>query len=382
MNTEAPIKVFVDAHVFDGEYQGSRTFLQDLYRAMSKKTGLQLYIAAYDKENLKKYFSDDPSIRFIQYRSRSGWIRLVWDIPAIIRKHGIQFAHFQYIVPLFRNCRFIVTTHDVLFNEYPEEFSYWFRKTKNFLYKRSAKKAAVLTTDSAYSKNSIRKHLGIPDERIKIIYPGVNEYFFEDHNKQEAKDFISEHFGIGKFILYVSRFEPRKNHAMLLQSYLELELYKQGIHLVMLGHHSARVSEFDRMLAAMPEEPRPFIFIDDKMDNATVLRFYRAAAVFVYPSKAEGFGLPPLEAAATGTPVICSNTSSMAEFDFFGGNHIDPNDRELFKSRLLAILQNEPGRDSLLSIKETIRERYSAEKAADQLLQLIRDDHNKTISHD
>lgn len=376
------IKIFVDAHVFDGEYQGSRTFLLDLYQAMSKKPGLQLYMAAYNLENLKMHFSEDASIRFIQYRSRSGWIRLSWDIPAIIRKHGIHYAHFQYIVPLFRNCRFIVTTHDVLFNEYPEEFSYWFRKTKIFLYKRSANMAAVLTTDSAYSKNSIRKFLGIPDKQINIIFPGVSVYFFEDHNKHEAKDFISEQFGIGKFILYVSRFEPRKNHAMLLQSYLELELYKQGIHLVMLGHHSARVSVFDRMLAAMPEEARPYIFIDDKLDNATVLRFYRAAALFVYPSKAEGFGLPPLEAAATGTPVICSNTSSMAEFDFFGQNHIDPNDRELFKSRLMANLQNEPGRDWLHSIKETIRERYTAEKAADQLLQLILDDHNKTIFHD
>jgi len=381
MNTEVPIKVFVDAHVFDGEYQGSRTFLQDLYRAMSKKTGLQLYMAAYDLENLKKYFGDDPSIRFIQLRSRSGWIRLAWDIPSIIRKHGIHYAHFQYIVPLFRNCRFIVTTHDVLFNEYPKEFSFWFRKTKNFLYKRSARMASILTTDSAYSKNSIRNYLCIPDDRINIVYPGVSDYFFEDHNKQEARDFIRHTYKIGKFILYVSRFEPRKNHAVLLQAYLELELYKQGIHLVMLGHHSARVGAFDKMLAAAPEEARLLIFINSKLDNATVLQFYRAAAVFVYPSKGEGFGLPPLEAAATGTPVICSNTSSMAAFDFFGKNHTDPDDREQFKSRLMTILQNETDQATLNSITGIIRQRYSADQAAESLLQLIRNDHHKMTSH-
>jgi len=71
----------------------------------------------------------------------------------------------------------------------------------------------------------------------------------------------------------------------------------------------------------------------------------------------------------------------MAAFDFFGENHIDPNDRELFKSRLMTILQNEPDHDALHSIKGTIRQRYAADKAADQLLELIRDDHYKTNSH-
>jgi glycosyltransferase involved in cell wall biosynthesis len=378
MTGTAPIKLLVDAHVFDGEYQGSRTFINDLYVAMSKREGVELYIGAYDTKNLEKYFGNAPGIHFIKFRSRSGWIRLAYDIPRIIRKYGIGYAHFQYIVPLFKNSKFIVTTHDVLFNEYPREFSFWFRKTKNFLYKRSAHKADILTTDSEYSKRSIQKYLHIPARNINVLYPGINQAFFAPYNKQEARNMVKEQFGIGKFILYVSRFEPRKNHGMLLQAWLDLNLYEQGYHLVMLGHQSTKVEAFEQMLDEVPATIRPFIFINGKLDNSALLQFYRAADVFVYPSLGEGFGLPPLEAGAAKVPVLCSNSSAMADFSFFNENHIDPANCDQFRSRLSSILQNGVDQASLNTIAETIRERYSAETAADDLLQLIMNDNIKT----
>src|SRR6266496_2117905 len=116
------IKLFVDAHVFDNGYQGTRTFIKGIYSILAQNNNVRLFLGAYDIDNLERNFSRGD-ISFIKYRSASSLFRLGYDIPSIIRRYKINYAHFQYICPVIKNCRFIVTTHDVIFNEYPDEFS-------------------------------------------------------------------------------------------------------------------------------------------------------------------------------------------------------------------------------------------------------------------
>jgi glycosyltransferase involved in cell wall biosynthesis len=135
------------------------------------------------------------------------------------------------------------------------------------------------------------------------------------------------------------------------------------------------VPEFDKLLNQLPQQVRDYIFISNGIEDKDLLEFYRAAALFVYPSKAEGFGIPPLEAAAAKIPVICSNSSAMSDFLFFGENHIDPADFDGFKKRLLELtdrsLNNEEQLDNLSRI---IQQKYSWSQAADSLRQLILND--------
>ena len=186
------IKIFLDAHIFDGEFQGSRTFIKELYNMLLQKKDLELYIAAYDIENLQQYFPKADNVVFIKLKNRSSILRLLVEIPQLIKKHGIGYAHFQYMVPPVKNCRFIVTTHDVIFNEFPQEFSLWYRVSKNFLYSRAAKKADILTTDSEYSKRSIHRYLGVPSEKVNVIRLGINSGFFNSYNKEAEKEYRSE----------------------------------------------------------------------------------------------------------------------------------------------------------------------------------------------
>ncbi|HMD00373.1 MAG TPA: glycosyltransferase, partial [Ferruginibacter sp.] len=197
---------------------------------------------------------------------------------------------------------------------------------------------------------------------------------FAPYDKKEAQNFIKDKYGIDKFILFVSRFEPRKNHTMLLKAWIDLKLYDKGYWLVLLGNKCQRIREFDQVLESLPDNIRSFIYIDGRSDNETLIQFYRAAAVFVYPSKGEGFGLPPLEAAAARTPVLCSNTSAMSDFVFFLKNHIDPANVDLFRSGLSKILDADPDSDQLNKISDFISYTYSPAKAADSLLRLIKED--------
>jgi glycosyltransferase involved in cell wall biosynthesis len=374
MSPANKIKLFIDAHVFDGEFQGSRTFLKEIYSILSAKEDIHLYLGAYNTGNLRKYFPAAKNISFIKYRSTSGFIRLIYDIPSIIKRYGIHYAHFQYIVPVIKNCRFIVTTHDVLFNEYPKEFPFLYRLVKNFLFRTGAKKANILTTVSSYSKRSIQKYFGIKAEDIHIVPNGISNLFFTDYDKTKAKNYIKSKFGVEKFILFVSRLEPRKNHILLVQAFLDLKLYERGYNLVLLGHKSIKTPAFDVLMRNLPEASKPFIFMNSNTDDTDLLEFYRAAEVFVYPSMAEGFGIPPLEAAAVKIPVLCSNTSAMSDFVFFREDHFDPGNYSLFKKKLADVVNTPPDISKLENRGAIVRQNYSWERSAEALYRLIKTD--------
>ncbi|HTS43353.1 MAG TPA: glycosyltransferase family 1 protein [Puia sp.] len=371
MKENNPIRIFVDAHVFDHEFQGSRTFIREIYNVLAQKKNIQLFLGAFDVVNLKKNFPQAANVFFVKYKSSSRFKRLLRDIPLAIKKYDIHFAHFQYIIPPGKKCKYIVTIHDVLFSEFPEEFPFLYRVIRRILFKRSAIRSDIVTTVSGYSKKSIQKYLGIKSDNIHIIPNGVNNIFFESYSKNGAIDAIKNKYGIERFILYVSRVEKRKNHIALLKAFLQLKLYQQGYYLVLLGHQSTRVNELDEILEQLPPEIKKFIIMNSKIDDAELLEFYRASTIFAYPSKAEGFGIPPLEAGALRIPVICSNASAMAEYSFFGENHIDPTNFDLFCERLNSLIKTPPGENDLNNIAELIHQRYSWTQSAENLYRLI-----------
>lgn len=370
MMPEKRTRIFVDAHCFDKEYQGTRTFVKEIYSVLQHKNDLQLFLAAYNSKELKKNFPNAKNTTFIKYRSRSAIIRLAFDIPMIIKKYKIQYAHFQYISPIIKNCKHIVTLHDLLFEEHPEEFPWMYRLIKRFFFRRSAINADVITTVSNHSGKSIQKYLA-PSQNISIVENAVSLRYFEEYDKPAAKNWIRSKYGIGKFILYVSRIEPRKNHLLILKAWKELQLYEKGYHLVFLGRESIKVKQLNHLLKTVDPEIRKNIFFLSDINDEELLQFYRAAELFVYPSKAEGFGIPPLEAAAMRIPVLCANASSMEEFSFFGQNHVNPHDAELFKKRVKELTTKKCDETFLRNISEKIKERYSWKNSAEKLYQLI-----------
>jgi glycosyltransferase involved in cell wall biosynthesis len=371
MTSDQPLRLFVDAHVFDDLPQGTLTFIREIYLVMARQPGIRLYLGAYDTDRLAKFFPPGENVVLINYKSRSGLRRLLFDIPAIIRKNKIDFAHFQYITPVVKNCRWIVTIHDVIFKDFPDEFSWSYRVMKRLLYGISALRADILTTVSDFSKGSIRRFLRTGDRPIHVLHNGVSARFFEPYDKQRSREHIKARYGFDRFLLYVSRIEPRKNHLFLLQAWLQLKLYEQGIHLVFLGHETIPVPSFDRMLAGLPSGVKEFVYIDSGVKDDDLLEMYRAATLFVYPSRAEGFGIPPLEAAALRVPVLCSNSSAMKDFSFFGTNQIDPYDYAAFRQRLQEMLLVPPDAAFLAGVSEIVRREYTWEGSAAILYGLL-----------
>ncbi|MEO1518367.1 MAG: glycosyltransferase family 1 protein [Bacteroidota bacterium] len=366
------IKILVDARVLEGEGQGSATYIKGLYNALAQKHPEQydIYITGYTFDKLQEHFPFLEYSRFIQLERCSTLKRLFVEFPNILKVGDFDYAHFQYIVP-FRGkgrCRFIVTIHDILFNDFPEEFSAFYRVSRNFLFQQALQKSEIVLTVSNYSKERIAAFYKADPNRIHITPNAIDQRYLAPYDKIQSIQYVRDSFEFGNYILYVSRVEPRKNHHLLLKAFRELQLWKQGIHLVCIGNETLKNPLFDQQIEDMrPEEKVAFRWIKYVNDH-DLLELYRAARLFVYPSKAEGFGIPPIEAAALAVPTLCSRSTAMEDFDFLGVQHqFDPAQYKHFKDNLQNAIARPFPPSYWQKIAQEVTRRYSWQVAADVL---------------
>lgn len=361
------MNLFVDAHVFDDSLQGSRTYLKGLYiELITNYRSVHFLFGASDTENLKREFGVHENVTFVKYWSDNKFIRLLFNIPFIIIRNRIDISHFQYIIPFFRFSKEILTIHDVLFLDYPELFPTIYRIRNKFLFRYSAKRADFLLTVSEYSRRRISEHFSIKEKNIHLIPNGVADDFFRP---PESEYDIKSAFGIDKYLLYVSRIEPRKNHLLLVKAFVGLELWKDGYTLVFIGSKALPCLEFDDYMQKLPDEIRAKILIIDGAYGEKLKTFYRNCSLFVYPSLAEGFGIPPLEAIASGVPVLCSDSTAMSEFRFLKNRLFDPDSVDELKEKIMKYVN--AGKSDLKEDIEYVRKHYNWKISAQKFGNII-----------
>lgn len=364
-----PIRLLVDGRVMTGEGQGSATYLKGLYNGLQERYGesYELFFAGYDFAAMKAAFPFIKKEQFIPLTTESRLKLLFFEFPRIIEEYQIQFAHFQYVTPFIKNCKFIVTTHDVLFNDFKADFPLLYRLKRNFLFKQSLQKSEVCLTVSRYSQERIAEHYDLLKESIKITPNAVRAAFFEKYDAEAVQERIEQQFGAKNYLLYLSRIEPRKNHQMVMDAYRKLELHQENIQLVFVGSDTLKSKkETDQINKMKQDFPAHFHWLSGLTDEE-VLDIYRGARLFVYPSKAEGFGIPPIEAAAAGIPTICSNATAMQDFDFFGNNCFSPENLEELTMKIRNELDRPMKNWKRSDIQESIQQKYNWTTSANVL---------------
>ena len=354
------MRLLVDCHVFDGKFQGTRTYLEGLYEQMIKHDDIDFYFAAHEAYKLKGIFGSKNNVHYVALKHQGSIGRLLFDFPKIIKEYHIDYAHFQYISPFKKCCKEIVTIHDLLFLDFPQYFSTPYKLKNTFFFKRSAKRADVLLTVSAYSRDRVSKWFKVPESQIGItpnaVLPIPSNSVIPD---------VKDKYGLDKYILTVSRIEPRKNHLMLLKAFVELALYEKGYKMVMVGTPDLKYTEFQEYYNGLSEEIKSHILIQS-VPFPDLVGLYKNASLFVFPSYAEGFGIPPLEAVEYGCPVLTSNATAMAEFDFPKNMTFNPSDEEELKDKIKAMLDN-----PVLMDQSQIARKFSWQKGADILYQSL-----------
>lgn len=359
------MKFLVDCHCFDFSIpQGINTYLCGLYRALIPLAqDIEFYLAANNIDNLKKIFGEHRNINYIQIPHKGSLSRLLTVFPNVIKENQIDIAHFQYVAPFRKHCKTVVTLHDILFLDYPQYFPLSYRISKGILFKHSAQNADLLLTVSEYSKKQIALHYKIDNRKIKVTKNAVQDRFYAI-DKSTALQFVKQHYNLDKYILYVSRLEPRKDQYGLIKAYLESGLFNDGIKLVIVGEESIKDPRIKDLISTQPKDRvTHIIFLNGVLDDA-LTNIFKAASLFVYPSKAEGFGIPPLEAATAEVPTICNNATAMGDFDCLSPRLTDTSDTSKLAEMMRNVLSNPPSSEELKAIKKQVMSRYNWENIA------------------
>ncbi|MBT4483037.1 MAG: glycosyltransferase family 4 protein [Candidatus Latescibacteria bacterium] len=329
------IKLLVDCHYFDTFFSGVTTYIKGIYNELVKYEDVEIYLVSNKIDILAENFPDNR-FKYIELKSRSKLKRLLYEIPMLLKKYGIHYAHFQYLIPPIKRCKYIVNIHDVIFEDYGHLFPLGYRITRSALFRFSAKKADILITISEYSRRQISTHYSINYDSILVTPCGVHDKYYVPENENE------KHIKVNKdqYLLYVSRFEPRKNHKTLIEAFFELRLYER-FSLILIGKHCIADRELQSTLNGFPEEVKARVKIIENVTEEELIEYYRNSSLFVYPSIAEGFGIPPLEAIMSNTKVICSNATAMSDFSFLNGYQFDPLNKDMLKRLMLKTIDDE-----------------------------------------
>lgn len=351
--------ILVDCHVFDQSLQGTTTYIKGIYLELIKDKTKNFYFVSHNY-NLEDIFGKQENVHYIKFKSKNKFYRLLIELPQIIKKHNIDYAHFQYIVPPLKRCKYIVSLHDVLFLDYPKYFPFIYKVSKKILYKYSAKYSDIVLTVSEFSKNRIERHFNL--QNIYITPNAVEASFYETYDKVAVQKQVSEKFGIQNYFLFVSRWEPRKNHHLLLKVFVEKEYFKE-YNLVFLGDEAIENKEYNKYYKSLSHDIKSKIYKLNKISFNDLLLINRAAKLSVYPSIAEGFGIPPLESIACGIPTVCSNTTAMSDFNFMSDCLFNPFDAIDLDNKIRIALSDQNLNDK----KEKVFKKYNWRIAAKQI---------------
>lgn len=368
-------KVFVDGYVLDGTFQGSATFIYNLYRSFAALYNTtKIVIGTNNIDYVNKLFMDFNNVSTVKYKSESR-LRYLIDIPKILKSGGFDYAHFTYMTPLFKpkHCKFIVNLHDILYRDIPTEFSFRYKIIRDLAFRYAANKSDIIVTISRYSKIGINRYFKIPIEKINILTIGLPNEFNGQIDVSMAKNHVKNKLNIeNDYILYVSRIEPRKNHELLLQAYLDLQLWKKNISLVFVGKSDIENVNLLKLLQNLPYKIKQYVILINKLEFNLLVELYKAAKIFVYPSKAEGFGIPIIEALALGIPTLCSNTTAMYEFKFIKKGFFNPYSLDSLKYKLKLALNGSLFSDSeIAKIQKYVRSYFRWDNASVALSDLM-----------
>lgn len=278
---------------------------------------------------------------------------------------------FNFIVPQGVKGRKIVFIHDMAYRAYPKTVR--FRTKMNLILNmnRTIKRADHIVTVSEFSRSEIMKYLRIPKKNITVIPCGVDHAVFRPGYPKRQVDRVREKYGIdGDYLLYLGTIEPRKNLERLVVAYQRLLYRMPNAPLLLLAGGKGWKSR-SIYAAASKRMLKGKIRFLGYVENADRPLLLNGAMAFVFPSLYEGFGMPPLEAMACGTPVITSDSASLPEVAGDAAIKVDPMRTDEIAEAMYRICKDEDFRKRLSESGLRRAEKYTWKRAACRLQKTI-----------
>lgn len=352
------MKIAIDAQTTLGQKTGFGFYVKNLTEALIK-------IDKSDKYNLVKPNTDKD------FTTLKRWW---WDqvsFPQKARKERVKLLHQPcFSAPIFYKGKVIVTCHDLISVFFPENLPLVSRLFYSKWMPFSYRKATLIIADSEHTKKDLMALLKIPASKIRVIHLATSKEFRPIKAKKNLNQ-ICRKYHTGKYyFLHVGTLEPRKNLEFLVRSY---SLIARDIseNLVITGKKGWYYEGLFALVKQLKLEDR--VIFTGYVDERDLPALYSGASALVFPSLYEGFGLPPLEAMACGTPVISSNTSSLPEVIGSAGILLPPRDERKWAKNMLKIIKDKGLAMTLKKMGPIQARRFSWEETARKTVEVYRE---------
>jgi len=341
-----------------------------------KRLNVELNVIEYDSlMPLRSDSYENKSLKFITDMGKNPLKtidkhRYIHTVKNEVKEGNIKhitsqgFAYVLNSVKLENN---IVTCYDII--------PWVYDKDRSPIWKENMKGlglADIIITISKFSKDEIMKYLDYPEERIRIVYPAVDHsLYYENRDKKIlSKIKISND---QKVVLYVGSETSRQNVPVLIKAFAQLKKKIPGIKMVKIGESQGYRGRENILKLINDLHLQEDIIFVGYIPEEDMPKWYNAADILVYPSAYAGFGLPPLEAMACGTPVITSNTTSLPEVVGDAGIMIDPQNIELMADKMYDVLTNDTLKDNMINKGLKRAKLFRWDDAAEKTLNIYRE---------
>jgi glycosyltransferase involved in cell wall biosynthesis len=331
---------------------GIGTYVRNLLRHLARIDRTTEYVLLCRPVDVELGRELGENFRTVPERAGPYTIREQLSVPLDLRREGIQLFHApHYVLPPLTPCKSVVTIHDCIhlrFPQYlPNRLAYAYARSSLWI---ATHRASRVLTVSETSKRDILRYFRVPEAKIDVIYNAIDERFGDTPTDDEISRVRERYQLDDPFVLYAGNIKPHKNLERLIEAFHTLRKSSafESTKLLIIGDEISKYATLRRAVHKykLHKHVRFLGFVSDK----TLACLYRLAGVFVFPSLYEGFGLPPLEAMASGTPVITSNVSSLPEVCGDAALLIDPYEPDAIAEAMRRVL-TEP------ALAESLRQR-------------------------
>lgn len=272
----------------------------------------------------------------------------------------------HYNVPLLpvRAKKRVVTIHDAAHLAFKESMDWKKNLYAQLMFRQAVTRSDRILTDSIFSQQELSKYLGISQEKITVVYPGVDVERFSSPPSPETQEALIKKYNLPPvFFFFIGNLKPHKNLKLIIDAYKQSDFV---IPTVVAG-------KVDNLLQPDPlvKKVSKQIHIIGEVLDQEVPHFYKMATALIFPSFYEGFGLPPLEAMASGCPVIASNRASIPEVCGEAAYLINPDSPQELLTALHEITHNLDRREHFKKLGQSQMWRFSWNKTADHYTTLI-----------
>lgn len=369
-------KIGIDARLYRRSSGGIGRYTHALLENLARIDPINNYFIFLTDEDLKEYKLKAKNFKAVRANYPHYSLQEQLGFLRQLNSYQLDLVHFtNFNHPIFYRRKFVATIHDMTMTLFPapgkqkkaiDRFFY------HLVLKNAINRAQRIIVDSRHTKKDLVRIIQAPKKKISVVYLGVDDNYHPD--KDEGKIiYLANYYHLQKpYLLFVSQWRPHKGIENLVKAFeiLDARFKNKDLRLVITGKPNPKFPKIEEGINRSPLRQR--IITPGFVDEKDMVALYSNAAVFVFPSIYEGFGLNPLEAMACGTPVTASNISCIPEACGQAALYFDPYDPEDMALKIQTLLTNDKLRQEFISRGFKNLEKFSWQKMALETLEIYK----------